>query len=157
MGAMNRTPTAASMYPTLPDMFGATVLTHPDNARILVWLGVATDTPAEQVTGWVDSGWDEAGQALWFDVGQHVPGVAPIAISYHMLLVRIADGLVLAATRGRCTFVVRRASADPPRKDRVETLDGTMDLSALEPRWAHWWLDPDWDDPIEVLRDALAG
>jgi len=135
--------------PPLPLSFADRVRTHPANARILAWLGVGSDASVG-ITPWVDHGFDQGAQTLFYDHAAALPTAARCSISYHAVLVHPDTAVVYAALHGRFTFLVRCPPGTPPGRRLAETLDAWVRLDGLEDEWAFL----PYEEEAEALLEA---
>lgn len=124
---------------------------EPANRALLLWLKQDLGVPLK-LRPWVDTGFDEGGQQLFECVGADLPAAAKYSLSIYNICVHPNTGRIYALHRGRYTFLVRYSAEVRRPRDRVETMDGTVDLKGLEPAWSNHWFEEDED--TQALLDA---
>ncbi len=124
---------------------------EPANRAVLLWLGQDVGAPLK-LRPWVDSGFDEGGQELFERAGADLPAQAKHSLSIYNICVHPETARIYALHRGRYTFVLRRSPAFQRAREQAETMDGTVDLSGLEPAWSNHWFEEDED--VQALLDA---
>lgn len=128
---------------------------HPGNARILTWLGVR---PEDSLRAFHGLGFDEGGVSFVTRLGCRLPDEAKLTLGICNVMLHPGTGLIIAVHRGRFTILLRWPQGQDQRQDQgqgrqrdvIETLDGTVDLSPLEPEWDRWFVEEDEDlDPLD--------
>lgn len=131
---------------------------HPANQKILEWMGYDPTQPLKEFGTWDDrgSGFDEAGKHLCDVGGINLPAEAKVVLPLHCACVHPTTALIYAVSYGRFTFLGRKQSPKQRRAPTIESLDGTVDLSSLEPQWADLWIDDEDEehDPLLELHAA---
>lgn len=124
---------------------------QPANRALLLWLRQDLSAPLK-LRPWVDTGFDEGGQKLFEDAGADLPAAAKHSLSIYNVCVHPETGCIYALHWGRYTFLLRHPPTRRRPRDRVETMDGTVDLRGLEPAWLnHWFAE---DEDVQALLDA---
>jgi hypothetical protein len=120
---------------------------HPGNARILRFLGAGAE---DALRPWSPSGFDPGGTAFMHELAAGIPVSCKYSVRVSNLLVHPETGVVFGVHHGRYTFLLR---GDPaPSAPRVrESLDGVIDLRALEDAW-YLYNDEEDDDATEIRR-----
>jgi hypothetical protein len=130
------------------------MLKNPRNVGILGFLKVAPETTFKlQAWPHAGSGFDEGGAIFFERYGGALPDRVKLTLGYHNVMVDAETGLIFAVHYGRCTFLAR--GADRRRSDGAgtsETLDGLVDIRALDPEWR--FLDV--EDEARQLEEAYA-
>ncbi len=132
--------------------FEERIRTEPANRALLKWLKQDLSVPLK-LRPWVDCGFDEGGQKLFECAGADLPAAAKYSLSIYNICVHPKTAQIYALHRGRYTFLVRYSPEVRRSHDRVETMDGTVDLEGLEPAWSEHWFQ---EDDTQALLDAHA-
>lgn len=134
VGLHGQGPDAPHRVTAMPPTFADRVRSHPANARILAWLGVAPSASAP-IEPWVDHGFDQGAQTLFDRHAAALPTTTRYSISCHAVLVHPDTAVIFAALHGRFTFLVRRPPGAPASPRLAETLDAWVHLDGLEDEW----------------------
>lgn len=119
------------------------VRSHPDNLRMLRFLGV---TDADALRPWSGCGFDEGGVELLERRAARLPPSAKYSLCLANVVVHPDTAVIVAAHIGRYTFLLRGKRPRDATRRFDETLDGTIDLGDLEAAWNTFFADDDDDD-----------
>ena len=133
------------MPPTLEEL----VLSHPENAAVLTFLGHPTTLVAAADLHPLGRA-QECARYLFDVMGERLEETAKRSFGgIHPALVHPVTGVVFGIGWGRFTLLLRYA--EPRSGSKLQTFDGTVDIGALGRRWGTWWGEDD-EALLEIAR-----
>lgn len=126
------------------DILAERIRAHRGNEKVLAFLDHAA-APIH-LRPFHGMSFDEGGVALFERYGAAIPEECKWSLETHNVMVHPRTGLIFALHTGRFTFLLRRdhrRAGTTPESTAAwarwrETLDGAVDIRALDPEWCIW-------------------